>query len=114
MDLIKNQFDSYNKEDFEDEVKKIFELQIKNEPKPQIAYEGYFRKNLNLDIELERDEIFSGNKKKFLGENNEEIGEFTMLGVFELVWWIKLGLAVGIVVGFMTLITLFITWLHGE
>lgn len=39
---------------------------------------------------------------------------YTMLGVFELVWWIKLGLAVGIVVGFMTLITLFITWLHGE
>ena len=74
MDLIKNEFDSYKKEDFEEEIKKMFKFQNKKEPKAQINYEGYFRKNLNLDIEFKKDEIFSGSKKKFIDENNEEIG----------------------------------------
>ena len=73
-DSIKNEFDNYKKEDLEKEIKKIIELQIKNEPTQQIKYEGYFRKNLNLDIEFRKDEILSGKTKKFFDDNNEEIG----------------------------------------
>ncbi len=74
MDIIKNKFDVYKKEEIEEEIKKLFELQNRNEPKPKINYEGYFRKNLNLDLEFKKNEIFSGSKKNFKDENNEEIG----------------------------------------
>ena len=63
MDIIKNKFDVYKKEEIEEEIKKLFELQNRNEPKPKINYEGYFRKNLNLDLEFKKMKYFQVVKK---------------------------------------------------
>ncbi len=72
-DKIKKKFDKYTKEEFENFIIELID-KSKDHKKDQIKYEGFFRKNISSNIELNSTELLNGCKKNFIDEDGIEIG----------------------------------------
>ena len=66
LDDIKIKFDGYKKEDLENEIIKCIKNINTKEINETYKYEGYFRKNLNHEIEIKKEELITEIQKNLL------------------------------------------------
>ena len=74
LDDIKKKYDNYKKEDLENEIIKCIKNINTKEINETYKYEGYFRKNLNHEIEIKKEDLITGNTKKFIDYDGNDLG----------------------------------------